>query len=251
MRRLAIRAVLAGACAFAAAPGARAGTPSVDAGAPVSRARGLALLARAGNADAWTLARGIYARPALRPSEIDDAHARVLAGEPPAEAAPKDLTDLAETCAAIKGDDAPSRALLASLATTFHVRGIVVFVTSSDLPPYARLFLAETGAFDAARYVAERADGGDADWSAAIASLDRTYGVVTAPSSPRAEWAAAPTLATRDVPAGKETGGSRPFYASPWFWGAIGAAALGGTALYFATRDNSPSSIHLQLQVPK
>ena len=44
---------------------------------------------------------------------------------------------------------------------------------------------------------------------------------------------------------------SKPFYASPWFWGAIGAAALGGTAFYFATRDNTPSQIHLQLQVPK
>jgi hypothetical protein len=44
---------------------------------------------------------------------------------------------------------------------------------------------------------------------------------------------------------------SRPFYASPWFWGALGAAAFGGAALYFATRDNSSGTIHLQLQVPK
>ena len=28
-------------------------------------------------------------------------------------------------------------------------------------------------------------------------------------------------------------------------------AAFGGAALYFATRDNSPDTIHLQLQVPR
>jgi hypothetical protein len=45
--------------------------------------------------------------------------------------------------------------------------------------------------------------------------------------------------------------GPTPFYLSPWFWGAVGAAAFGAGAIYFATRDNGSSSIQLQVQVPK
>src|SRR4051794_7643183 len=99
---------------------------------------GFAVLAREGATDAaWSLAKALYARDALRPSFVDEAHARVLAGE----AAPKEsggegspvsverarilkkLADLAETRAAIHGDDAPSRQLLTSIATTYQLRG--------------------------------------------------------------------------------------------------------------------------------
>jgi len=31
----------------------------------------------------------------------------------------------------------------------------------------------------------------------------------------------------------------------------VGAAVFGGAAVYFATRDNSNDTIHLELQVPK
>jgi hypothetical protein len=106
--------------------------------------------------------------------------------------------------------------------------------------PYARVFLADTGTFDAARYTPDVPDGGAIDWASAVSSLDRTYGV--RPS--------APPLATAPLSRDKE-GPSRPFYSSPWFWAAVGAAAFGGVALYFATRDNGPGTIHLQLQVPK
>jgi hypothetical protein len=125
-------------------------------------------------------------------------------------------------------------------------------------PPEARVFLADTGAFDAAHYSALASDGGEVDWAPAVASIERTYGAMAVAPSPT--MTPAPTLAThgvappkdKDIKENKEKDApSRPFYASPWFWGAIGAAALGGTALYFATRDNSPSTIHLQLQVPK
>jgi len=49
----------------------------------------------------------------------------------------------------------------------------------------------------------------------------------------------------------QEAGKSSPFYASGWFWGAIGGAALLGAAFYFATRDTSSDAIHLQMRVPK
>jgi len=112
-----------------------------------------------------------------------------------------------------------------------------------------RPFLADTAAFDAARYAPDpplgASDGGveAPRWSGIVASLERTLGDASPPVR-------APALATSDVaPLQSKQDESKPFYASPWFWGAIGAAAFGGTAVYFATRDNSPSTIHLQLQV--
>ena len=81
-------------------------------------------------------------------------------------------------------------------------------------------------------------------WSGAVTSIERTF---TAPVV-----ASAPALATSPLPAEKsKPSESHPFYTSPWFWGAVGAAVFGGTAVYFATRDNSTSTIHLELQVPK
>jgi hypothetical protein len=127
--------------------------------------------------------------------------------------------------------------------------------------PTARLFLPDTAGFDAARYAPEASGtsgaspapspdaGEELDWTGAVASLERAQGLPIAPAP-----TSAPRQVTALVPPAKEgdkNTGSRPFYTSPWFWGALGAAALGGTALYFATRDNSSGTIHLQLQVPK
>jgi hypothetical protein len=212
---------------------------------PVAQSSGSGVAVVAiGDAPAQDLAREIYARPSLRPA-FDEAHARVLTGEAPAPDAPREISELAETRAAIHGDDAPSRRLLGSLATTLHVKVIVVVMPSTDPRPIARAFLADSGVFDAARYAPDAADGGALDWAAVVASMDRAYGVRSL---------RAPTLATTPIAAGAaddKEGRSRPFYTSPWFWAAVGAAAFGGVALYFATRDNGPGTIHLQLQVPK
>jgi hypothetical protein len=254
-RALVVGALLAPGAALAEPPGPAPSAAPAPAPVPRAQGRGLAVLAVG---DGSVVARALYGKPALRPAEVDEAHARVLAGESPPAGAAKYLTDLAETRSAIHGDDAPSRQLLASIATQFHLRGIVVVMPATDTPPQARVFVAESGAFDAARYAPDLApDLGDAgakaeaDWSGAAASLDRAYAISLAPA-PTPSAASAPSLATHPLPENKEKDAtSRPFYASPWFWGAVGAAALGATALYFATRDNSPSQIHLQLQVPK
>ena len=272
-----------------------AGTPA----APRTNANvGLAVLAMPGaGAAAWTLAQSIYATDALRPIALDEAHARVLAGEPAPAGASRDLVDLAETRAAVHGDDAPSRALLASIANTFHLRGIVVVEMVSASHPSARVFVmgngdhdAEAGLFDAARYEPDAAlspsapptaiDSGARDagtsptpaasstatpaplaaerplrWTGATTSLARTFAApASTAASPRSAPIAAPSLATSSVPdAPHETAstGGTPFFKSPWFWGAVGAAAFGTTAIYFATRDNSSSAIHLELQAPK
>jgi hypothetical protein len=87
-----------------------------------------------------------------------------------------------------------------------------------------------------------------AEWSGAVASLERTFTVPVLVH----EGATAPALAFSPLPPeAPKKEGSHPFYTSPWFWGAVGAAVFGGTAVYFATRDNSSSTIHLELQVPK
>jgi hypothetical protein len=242
------------------APLALADEPS-DAGAPPPAApppNGIAVLARPGAEDAArALAKEIYARPSLRPAALDEAHARILVGTPAAADASQSLRDLADERASIHGDDGASRALLRTIATQLGVRALVVVeVSDSDAgaTPSARVFVAESGAFDAARYESE-APGADrsalradspSGWAGTVASLDRTYGL----GGP--ETHAAPALALSPVPPPRPAAPeSHPFYTSPWFWGAVGAAAFGGVAVYFATRDNTTDTIHLELQVPK
>lgn len=62
--------------------------------------------------------------------------------------------------------------------------------------------------------------------------------------------AQAPALATQEVSKTAESKKSRPFYVSPWFWGAIGVAALAGGGAYLLSRDTGSSTIHLQVQGP-
>jgi hypothetical protein len=253
---------LASGTVWADAP---ASTPATARPAPSNNAgSGLAVVAIDATSDlAWPLAQEIYRRPAIRPVALDEARARVLAGEVPAADASQSLRDLAETRAAIRGNDAPSRQLLASIASALHVRALVVVsveeADASVRAPIARVFLADTSAFDAARYAPDDAPGSTIPvWNGAGQSLERMYSApaVTPLGSagpPRATIGA-PAAANTSASATNKGGGegpSKPFYVSPWFWGAIGAAALGGVAVFAATRDNSPDTIHLQMQVPK
>ncbi|WP_394825285.1 hypothetical protein [Pendulispora albinea] len=248
-----------------------------------SQGTGLAVFAGRDAADAaWPLAQQVYARPSLRPPALDEARARVLAGEAPASDAPAALRDLADTRDAIRGDDAPSRQLLASIAHQLHVRGLVVVTVPAPNPlspsptptPVARIFLADAGIFDAASYApdpvrtapdAKPAAGTKTAWvwSGAVGSLERSYGNTAPASEPRGALSepAAASKPTQTAPTTGTTGNtgqsgdaktaSKPFYASPWFWGAIAAAAVGGVGIFIATRDGSDDRIHLQMQVPR
>lgn len=104
----------------------------------------------------------------------------------------------------------------------------------------ARLFLADTGDFDAARYEPDPEGG----WQRTVTSLARRFPSPPVPAIAQPRPMPAPTLASE----GKET---KPFYASPWFWGAIGAAVLIGGFFYFASQDTSDDPIHLQMKVPR
>jgi hypothetical protein len=240
MRRLILAATLL--VAAVVAPTARAQSTSTSTPTSTAAPAGLAVVALAGAADAaWPLAQALYAEPTVRAMGIDEAHARVLCGEPAAPTAAVDLRDLSATIAAVHGDDAPSRALLTEVSRRFAVRGLVV-VRVEGTHPSARVFLVAVEAFDTATY--EPDEGSPLAWSASVRLLARSFG-----SAPPV--VAAPQLATHSEPSIENSPPPRRhFYESGWFWGAVVAAALGGGAIYLATRDNSGSTIHLELQTP-
>lgn len=200
---------------------------------------GVAIVAVAGATDAaWPLAQQIYSDPSLRAPALDEAQARILCGESPRADDPAPLRDLADTVAAVHGDDAPSRALLADIARRVGVRALVV-VRVEGGHPVAQVFLTDAGAFDAATYEPDAGPG--ILWSRTVRSLARTLGNSQAP---------APALATHPVPRGDTHAGARPFYLSPWFWGALGVAAAAGGVAYLVTRDSGAPTIHLEVEVP-
>jgi hypothetical protein len=221
---------------------------------------GLAVVALAGAADAaWPLAREIYSSASLRPSSIDEPHARVLCGEAAPSGAPIELRDLAETVAAVHGDDPPSRALLGDVARRFSVRAVVVVRVDAGHPA-ARVFMADASVFDAATYAPDAT--ASVSWSGAVQSLTRTF---ASEATPRETMGApgvvhAPSLTTHgptssvDRSSRQGTDSSPPrrreFYESGWFWGALAAAAFVGGAVFLATRDSGASVIHLHLEVP-
>jgi hypothetical protein len=193
---------------------------------------GIAVLAQGSSKDdAWPLAQAIYADAMLRPS-LDEKRARALAGEDV-----EDMKDLVELRAGVKGDDAASRQLLSTIADQLSVDAILVVSSDGTGHTTARSFSTSTKAFDAAVYVARR-DGDVVSWPGVIDSLHERW---TAPPTP---------VPPATKPKAVENAISKPFYLSPWFWGAIGAALVGGLAIVLATQDASGDSLRLQLKVP-
>lgn len=242
-----------------APPAPPAQTPANNGLPSVARGNGVAVLALDGATDAaWRLAARVYRGP-LRPPALDELHARALVGEPIAPGAAKDLQDLAETRAAIHGDDAPSRRLLGSLAAQLGVEAIIVVQKDGASPATARAYLASNEMFDAARYAE---DGGS--WESTAASLERALKADPRPASgdaPATQPASGGASGAVPIaPAGGSGGGeapraegSKPFYKSVWFWGALGAAVFAGGAIFLATRDNGDGTgaMHLQVKVPR
>ncbi len=231
------------------------------AGATAPAAAGLAVVALPGATDsAWPLAAELYGEPGARALAVDDAHARVLCGERAPDGAPAELRDLADTVGALHaGNDAPTRVLLAGIARRFSARALVVVaafpapaaIPTPGVPPTsARVFLADTGDFDAPTYVPDASSAtGPLTWSTAARSLARAF----APAlNPAPASTPAPALALHPAHPEKtdKPGPPRPFYESPWFWGALGVAALAGGGSYLLARDTGSSTIHLQMQVP-
>ena len=220
-----------------------------------SKGAGFAVLTAGPSADAtWPVAQAVY-RSSLRPPALDEPRARVLAGEAAGDGATSDARDLAELRAGIKGDDAASRQLLSAIADKLALEGVVVVFAEGDALE-VRVWLRDTGAFDAARYRRDAQNG----WAPLVASLERsTKGAPLAPLAPPTS-APAPTVTpafaiapapTRPRAPDGDGRSSKPFYLSPWFWGAIGAAVFAGGAVYLATRESDNGQIRLQMRVPQ
>jgi hypothetical protein len=255
------------------APPGTAGQPAKPAG------QGIAVLAIGPARDeAFALARAIYGSR-LRPTSLDEVRARVLAGASPPANASRELRELAEVRAGITGEDAAGRRLLTGLAQQVGAQALLVVrvervtspapaapagppapaddagaaadagVAGGNAAPattvVARLFLTDSGDFDAARYAPEPGLEGPAAWKSTVTSLEARFPSVSRAVGPSAATAPAPLKLK------PEDEKSSPFYASGWFWGALGAAALIGGAFYFATRDTGSDPIHLQLKVPR
>jgi hypothetical protein len=191
-------------------------------------------------------------------------------GEPPTDAEPAELRDLADSRAAIHGDDAASRRLLESIALSLHVKGIVV-VEAGATPsarPAARVFVTTSGAYDAVRYEPDPSppvtwgNGSSVvTWAGSVQALRRGFADAPPPPPPLPPPPTmnASPLALHPVPAAtsqsaatdKGVASSKSFYQSPWFWAAAGAALFAAGAVYFATRNDGTDNIQLQVQVPK
>lgn len=234
-----------------------------------STAQGVAVVGLAGaRDDAFALARAVYGS-SQRPRALDEVRARVLAGDPAPPNASKAIHELAELRASVTSEDAASRRLLASIAHDVNAKALLVVSSKRALSPaadpdagaaasaeraeadggvaspgagthpVARLFLADAEEFDAARYEPDETGG----WRSTVVSLSARF---PAPAvAAQARPTAPPPSLSSDV---KE---SKPFYASAWFWGAVGAAVVIGGFFYFATQDTDPAPIHLQMQVPR
>ncbi|HTQ44536.1 MAG TPA: hypothetical protein VMI75_17360 [Polyangiaceae bacterium] len=152
-----------------------------------------------------------------------------------------------ESAPGVAAEDPASVAALSDLAHKLNARALVVVHMEGGLP-VARVFRADTGSFDATTYVPD--DARTLQWGGAAQAIAGTVGIAP-PAPPPTGPMQAPALATHEEPAPvTEPPKKRAFYESGWFWGALGAAAFAGGAVYFATRDNGPVPIHLEMQVP-
>jgi hypothetical protein len=241
------------------------GPPVATATLPHAQPHGTVVVAASEGAAAaaWALAYEVYRDPGLRPS-IDDATARVLAGNPAPEGAPSRLAELSELRLSIvrswpatapgpadagpapgAASDLVTRRLLASLGTELGAE-LVVVVVMDGTHPVARTMRPTTATFEGVELgptVEIAQDGSKAfRWPGAVLTLRGIVPSTVAPApapplAPKAaEAAPAPSIPTEP----------RPFYKSPWFWGSVGGAAAIGLSVFLISRATSSSSdVHL------
>jgi hypothetical protein len=223
----------------AAPPAAPAPSP------PQAQPRGAVVVAVSEGAGpaARALAFDVYRDADLRPS-VDDATARALAGEAPAEGAPAGLKELSDLRASIVRAESPlvARRLLASLGTEVGA-ALVVAVSMDGTHPVARALRPATASFEGIELgptVEVAPDGARTfRWPGATATL---RGVLQGPA-PLAPKVEAPAVAP-------EAPGPRPFYKSPWLWGSVGGAVAIGLSVFLISRATSSSTdVHLMGKV--
>lgn len=210
--------------------------------------KGVVVIADAdASADAtWPVALSIYGDVALRPRVID-RDARALAGAPPDEKQPIETRELFDLRAKVKGDDVAARALLAELARRTGARAIViVHAPTSATPTTAQLYDAADDRVEPTLFRADLLKSGEGGWTSLLAALHGRYGGGSANGANATPSSS--TTATTST-AGDASKASSSFVSSPWFWGAIGAAAVLGAVFYAATRDTgqgAPSPVRIE-----
>jgi hypothetical protein len=142
--RLRAGALLAATVILAGYGEARAAEP-----APMKKGAVVVAVGDESAAAARPLARDVYREEALRPP-IDDAAARVLAGEPTPAGAPAKLVELGELRASVArtGSDAAARRLLASLGESARARIVISVTVGEGGRPVAKVLRVETAAFE-------------------------------------------------------------------------------------------------------
>lgn len=233
-------ALFGGALLFAAPLGARAEE------APKSvEARGVIVMSTSPEAvsAAKPLARDVYKDEALRPT-IDDATARVLAGEAPAEGAPPKLMELRDLRASAfsAGSEAASRKLVSAIGADLKAR-LVVTVSMEGGRPLARVLRVETSAYEGITLGAttETAPSGETTfhWPGAVDALHKLL-PADGPRALAKPAPAAPKPASKPAP-------SESIWKSPWFWAVLGgvvAAGAGTFAIVKATNADEPT-VHI------
>lgn len=175
---------------------------------------------------AWELATRVYRDPMLLPPGLDDATARVLAGEPPVSDAPARLTEIDAVRRSLHLGEPATVRWVASLASELGVSALLLVHVVAPEHPRARLFVAQNRVFFSPElWPAPNAEHRPS-WESAVA------------------WLHAHAQA-REQP--RQPPGEKPrLLVSPWLWGAVGAALGVGLVVYAASRDTGSDSIHLQ-----
>lgn len=181
---------------------------------------------------AWSLAQAVY-RSEARPT-IAESDARALAGDS-STASPHALAELRQ---AATGEDAPSRALYARILRDTGARQLAFVMRETSGGVVARIYRNDD-TIDDEKYFPTGDPKDPSSWSPVVAALLKRKAPAFSAEAGR------PNRAPAD-----EAAHARPFYASPWFWGGLAAAALTGGAIYLATRDASSGPIHLQVRLP-
>jgi hypothetical protein len=211
------------------------------------------------------LALEVYRDASLRPA-VDDATARVLAGEAPPETASPRLKDLAALRASLAhpatGDgadpaasDLVTRRLLAGVGTDAHAT-LVVAVTMQAGRPTARALAVASSSWQGVEIGATAtaaADGSTAfTWPGAVTTLRALVPKEAAAPAPAPRPKAAPPRAapTKESP---ERAKDRSFWTSPWFWVGLGAVVATGVTVFVVTKavQDDSGSIHVDGRVPR
>lgn len=221
--------------AWTAAPALAQTTPRVAGAtpAPIDLHQGVAVVAVGQHSvdAAWALASRVYADPLLRPARLDDATARVLAGEAPPTEADTRWVELSAARSALKLDDPMAARLASSISADLAGASLLLVFATDPSHPRARLFASSTRSFVTPDLWMRPDASGAASWESSVA------------------WLHAHAVASRTTAPAPSQSPAKSVLTSGWFWGAIGAAAGAAVLAFTIRRDDTSDTIHLQGRV--